>query len=463
MTATLKGTAAEDGVIYGTLAVQGQVLPARLVKTGTPDTSPLQAQAAIRSFMGARNEKDPKAKARMLAELAGKGSPSPQWSPVYTELLRTSGPAEVGEKDVRGYVELWLTAAKPYGPQYLADVRTQAVKALSGQKPYAALALALAEEAEKGTPADAPTELKAEIARGMADAATLLGKGDVAAAAQAKFRTLDAELDAAYKKSVPPFKPAARTARKGKGDAVVLLELFTGAQCPPCVAVDVAFDALESTYAPSEVITLQYHLHIPGPDPLTNADSVARAEYYPELGGTPTTLFNGSLEAPGGGPMAAAESKYQEFRERIDARLDKEKKATIDLQVDRKADEVTIVAVARAKGSKLKLRLALVEEQVKYAGGNKLRFHHHVVRAMPGGVEGKAVADGEAKVQATVKLGELRNSLEAYLSGFAKENGDFPNALPAIPLEHLAVVAFVQDDSDKAVLHVVQAPVSDAK
>ena len=54
---------------------------------------------------------------------------------------------------------------------------------------------------------------------------------------------------------------------------VVVVELFTGAECPPCVSADVAFDALLETYKPNEVVLLEYHLHIPGPDPLTNADS----------------------------------------------------------------------------------------------------------------------------------------------------------------------------------------------
>ena len=56
------------------------------------------------------------------------------------------------------------------------------------------------------------------------------------------------------------------------------MEIFTGAECPPCVAADVGFDALLKSYKPTEFIGLQHHLHIPGPDPLTNADTVARAD-----------------------------------------------------------------------------------------------------------------------------------------------------------------------------------------
>jgi len=39
-------------------------------------------------------------------------------------------------------------------------------------------------------------------------------------------------------------------------------------------------------------------------------------------------------------------------------------------------------------GDDARLRLVLVEESIRYVGGNKLRFHHQVVRALPGGVKG---------------------------------------------------------------------------
>ncbi len=80
------------------------------------------------------------------------------------------------------------------------------------------------------------------------------------------------------------------------------MELFTGAQCPPCVAADVAFDALLQTYKPTEFIGLQYHLHIPGPDPLTNNDSEERQKYYGSaIRGTPSTFFNGKARPAAAG------------------------------------------------------------------------------------------------------------------------------------------------------------------
>jgi hypothetical protein len=81
------------------------------------------------------------------------------------------------------------------------------------------------------------------------------------------------------------------------------MELFTGTQCPSCVSADVAFDALLKTYKPADFIGFQYHLHIPGPDPLTNPDAMAQQKHYgSEIPGTPSTFFNGRSEGGGGGP-----------------------------------------------------------------------------------------------------------------------------------------------------------------
>jgi len=54
---------------------------------------------------------------------------------------------------------------------------------------------------------------------------------------------LEARDYADYAKTLP-FKPEAFAGRKGKSDRGVLVEVFTGAECPPCAAVDLAFDGL---------------------------------------------------------------------------------------------------------------------------------------------------------------------------------------------------------------------------
>ncbi len=60
------------------------------------------------------------------------------------------------------------------------------------------------------------------------------------------------------------------------GNRVSVLELFTGAQCPPCVGADLATEALEHLYSQSHLIVLRYHVHIPAFDPMTNRENFNR-------------------------------------------------------------------------------------------------------------------------------------------------------------------------------------------
>ncbi|WP_422928805.1 hypothetical protein [Singulisphaera sp. PoT] len=471
----LKGKVGKDGNIYGTMDFRGNITAARLDKTDvkviTPN--PNEGSAAIKDYMESRQQKDPKAKVKLLTKILEKEGNSPKLAMVYADILGLAEAAGLSEKTVKEFVDTLVENAKPYGERFEAEAQAVALKALAGQKANAALALEVGLKAEKALEPEASTETRADLWQGIAAAAKLAGNKEMTAEAEAKVLAYDARLDEEYHKTHPPFKPEAFAGRK-EGDRVVLLELFTGSECPPCVAADVAFDAVNLAYKPTEVVTLQYHLHIPGPDPLTNSDAIARSEYYPEIQGTPSTFFNGKAEAGGGGDLSMSKGKYDDFLQVIGGLLKEKKKADIDLKVEQEGEELKIKATAKAeatagdakgkKESKLKLRLALIEEQVRYPGRNKVRFHHHIVRSMPGGPVGKAFEGGEAKFEQTVSLASVRKTIETYLSDFTKENGSsFSAPLPSVSLENVSVVAFVQDDEDKSVLHAVLVPVSKAK
>ena len=65
----------------------------------------------------------------------------------------------------------------------------------------------------------------------------------------------------------------------------------------------------------------------------------------------------------------------------------------------------------------------------------------------------------------TVSLDRTRDQLASYLQAYpasAGSRGKFPRALPSIALRHLSVVALVQDDSDRRVLHAVVAAVGES-
>jgi hypothetical protein len=229
------------------------------------------------------------------------------------------------------------------------------------------------------------------------------------------------------------------------------------------VAADVAFDALEKTYKPTDVVLLQYHEHIPGPDPLTNPDSENRLQYYSKfVEGTPTILFNGKPGAPGGGPLQGGRKKYAEYREIIDPLLEKEPDAKLQLTATRKDKEISVKAnvsdLART-GEKIFLRFFLVEDHVRYTGGNGLRYHHCVVRAMPGGVKGFNMAKKTAEQAVTVNLDDVRLKINDYLDDLAKMGAPFSAADRPLALKNLRVVALVQDDANNEVLQAAQVEV----
>ena len=121
-------------------------------------------------------------------------------------------------------------------------------------------------------------------------------------------------------------------------------------------------------------------------------------------------FFNGHSEAGGGGPHGKfCSGNTTNTATIIDKSLETAKGAKIAVSATRAGDQIKIVASAEVtengvdqkvdsdksktdqkdgreieeKNDKPKrvLRLALTEESIRYVGGNKLRFHHHVVRA----------------------------------------------------------------------------------
>jgi hypothetical protein len=300
------------------------------------------------------------------------------------------------------------------------------------------------------------------VVKALLPALKMNAKTEEAKATETQLAKLETILDKEYLTNVPPFKPEMFAGRKEKGDRKVVMELFTGAQCPPCVAADVAFDGLEKSYKPSELILLQYHLHIPGPDPMTNADTEARAKYY-AIGGTPSTVFNGkSPLRPGGGGMLASESLYKRYRDVINPILENTSDTKLNVTAHRVGNKIDIkaeVSGLKDPDEKKRLRLVLVEETIHYVGGNKLRFHHHVVRALPGGVEGFALKDANSQHSATVDLDELRAKLIKYLDTYAKDERAFPYPERPLDLKHLKVVGLIQNDETKDIVQVMEVDV----
>jgi hypothetical protein len=368
-------------------------------------------------------------------------------------LMSQAGRKKAKPEEVRSWAAKAVKASEAYGPWHRTIVLAVA-EILGEQKGFEPIALTYARQGERMLePGDSVAQRK-KVLEALAQALEKSGKADEAKEVAARLDKLDFTI------KTEPF-----AGRKGMSRRAVLVELFTGAQCPPCVAADLAFDALGKTFKPTEVVRLQYHLHVPGPDPLTNADSEARAEYYGQLvTGTPTALFNGKPAAAGGGPREEGPEKYTEYLAAVGPLLETPAQAHVKATAKRDGAKIAVNVEASAPedaGDKLRLRLVLVEEQVSYTGGNKLKEHHHVVRAFPGGVAGEKLAAGKPfSKNVTVDLDQVRKELRDYLKK-ANEDAPFPSKERPLDLKNLRVVAFVQNDATREILQAVQVDVAE--
>ena len=319
--------------------------------------------------------------------------------------------------EVATYAQAVTADAKRYGPRFAAATATRLASTLAADGPPQ-LALEYAKRAAEVPGLSAKNRAQAlKLLAGVQDKA---GQKAEAESTRGEVAKLESVIDADYKKTVPPFKPAPYAGRKESGaDRVAVLELFTGAQCPPCVAADVAFDALTKSYPAKDVVLLQYHLHIPGPDPLTNPASETRFEYYSKLneqafGGTPSAALDGKAAAGGGGPMGASEEKYAEFAGLLDKSLNEKASARVSGAATLAGEALTgtvEVQVQEPKDS-VKLRLVLAEGEVKYVGGNGLRFHpprRPQYARHRGGRAGEGAARRQVRVQGQRRGNPSRN------------------------------------------------------
>ena len=288
---------------------------------------------------------------------------------------------------------------------------------------------------------------------------------------------LEALLDERYRKFTKPLevKPYARP--KATTPRLVLAELFTGAACPPCVGADMAFDAAFERFSRQDMALIVYHQHIPGPDPMTNPSTEARKEIY-ALRGVPTFAIDGRSKVGGGGADAAEGIFKDDINPVVEKQLAVAPEAQIKLNAAVVGSAIRVTAdVSRiaSASSKLKLQIALVEEQQRYSGPNGIRFHPMVVRSLAGADSKGFAVDAKkgAKVEHVFDLAKIladnRKAIDEFLSKPFR-GGDKPTFTDGrrddIDASRLLVVAFVQDEDpaqDKAATAAADTPAAGAQ
>jgi len=217
---------------------------------------------------------------------------------------------------------------------------------------------------------------------------------------------------------------------------VVLAELFTGSECRPCTAADLAFDRILEEYSRETVVMLVYHVDIPTRDPMSISDNFHRMDYY--AGGisyrnAPQAYFGGDRVQRGqGGPRGRTSNYFNRAQRLIEASAGEPAGAEIEgrtyLGFEGGEIEIEIEPIVDSD-DELRFHLVLYEDRIQYTGANQVSEHRYVVRDFVTDVEGR----------------ELEPSPEGWR---IVENVSREQAL----LGNSGLVAFVQERGSRRVL-----------
>jgi len=391
------------------------------------------------------------------------------------------------EKDVgfdyKDLVNRAVTVASAGGPaleRREAMILAELLANIDGQTD---LALEQAHRAEKLLGKNATLAEQAGVLTLLETALKTADKEDELKEVRGRLRQIEAELDKQYLASVP-IKPTPSTVHPTNG-RVVVLELFNVvAQSPMSAGPEAAFDGLLKTYPSGDVVLLQYHAQGNGGlDPLSSPDGDARWNYYRRLftdktrsSLEPAAIFNGKEPKAVGGGVDVSKSRYQDFCERRSIWFDAEAGPKLKLTAAEKESKIDVQATVDGlddPGKDKRLRLILVEDSVHYAGANGIRFHHRVVRAMPGGPAGFVLKEANSKQTATVDLIELKKQLTGYLEEASKKQptpdregmAGRPRPIDErlLDLKSLKLVALVQDDKTGEILQAAEVDLGAGK
>ena len=273
-----------------------------------------------------------------------------------------------------------------------------------------------------------------------------------------------AELEDRADGRVPSFQPIPRDpATVKKTGRAVLVELFTGAMCPPCVAADVGCDGLTQLYDRDEVVVVQWHLPVPAPEPMVAPVSLERAEKY-GVRSTPTVVIAGGDPIVGGGKVDAAPDLFRRYCQAADAQLAQAPQLQIDGTATRSGSTLRVAVqfapTAAAKAGTWRAHVVLVEALVAFPGANGLLFHHGVARSglTPGGGAPVAQVAGSKPLELSLDLRDVAKELDAQVATYETEKPFLVRPVEPEP-ERLAIVVFVQDASG-AVLQTKLLPVT---
>ncbi|MCL1908297.1 MAG: hypothetical protein FWG12_02895 [Holophagaceae bacterium] len=263
------------------------------------------------------------------------------------------------------------------------------------------------------------------------------------------------------RKAQLPFHPPPFVAPENWQGKAVLAELFTGSECPPCVAADFAFDGFIESYPAKHLVVLEYHLPIPRYDPMMNPATKARQDYYGRsvITGTPTSIIDGTKSIPAGGGRSASEGSFNRVKTGIDPLLGNETPVIIKATATLSGDAVRVDCEFSKVVDDSDYNIVLVQGVEEFEGGNGIVHHKMVVRDI------ETIAPATS-ASVTFNIPESEKSAEEYVTEWAKTvnqgifaSSKWPQINYKIDRKGLKAVVFVQDKESKQVHNAFVADV----
>ena len=228
---------------------------------------------------------------------------------------------------------------------------------------------------------------------------------------------------------------------------LVLVEHFTQASCGPCASQNPALKTLLDANA-TKVVALKYQTSWPGVDPMNAAnptEAAARVQYY-GVTGVPNSVMDGS--GPGSpGTIVTTTTINNRYNTAAPLNLSASHQWTAgydSIQIGVYVANAGTATVASGAAGSLKLHVAVIEEDINYPsapGSNGETVFYQVMRKMVPDASGTSMADSWTAGQTQMFV--FKVAAPSYLANLNK----------------VAVVAFIQDNSNKSVLNAARTSV----
>jgi|CZKP01.1.fsa_nt_gi tetratricopeptide (TPR) repeat protein len=249
---------------------------------------------------------------------------------------------------------------------------------------------------------------------------------------------------------------------KSKGK-VLLAELFTGAECGPCQSADVAFDKLSEYFPRNTLAIIEYHVNIPGPDPMTNPNTFSRYMYYGGNFGTPTAILEGKEMVTGGGPKYLAANRFSLYKYALSKYENQKPEVIISGKAVKEGNNINLNLnlKGKTKDQKCVLHIALVEKSVNYTGSNTIDKHRFVVRSLIDNESGTTIASN--KISKSLDLNKIEDGLKNYLDDPTKQPSwrqsfgppSWKARTDKLNRDNLAVVAWIQNPETREIINSI--------